>query len=69
MIRKCLWRGRPISCAAIFKMQATDKGMCCSFNKDKADLMFKESRYLSATQNMNSQDKMWAVEKSNVPEW
>ena len=69
MIRKCLWRGRPISCAAIFTMQATDRGMCCSFNKDKADLMFKESRYLAATLNMTSQDKIWAVDESDVPEW
>ena len=69
MIRKCLWRGRPISCAAIFKMHATDRGMCCSFNKDKADLMFKESRYLAATQNMNLQDKTFAADESSVPEW
>ena len=50
-------------------MQATDRGMCCSFNKDKADLMFKESRYLAATLNMTSQDKIWAADESNVPEW
>ena len=50
-------------------MQATDWGMCCSFNKERADKMFKEGRYLAATQNMNSQDKTWAVDGSNVPEW
>ena len=31
--------------------------------------MFKESRYLTATHNMNSQDKTWAVDETNVPEW
>ena len=69
MIRKCVWRGRPISCAAIFKMQATDRGMCCSFNKERADQLFSESRYLAATQKMNSQDKTFAADESSVPEW
>ena len=69
MIKKCLWRGKPVSCAAVFKMQPTDRGMCCSFNKEKADKMFRESRYREHVMRMNKQDETMSKEDSKLPEW
>ena len=69
MIKKCLWKGQPLNCAAIFKMQPTDRGMCCSFNKEKADEMFREGKYQEHLINMRSQDEMHAMDDSKLPEW
>ena len=69
MITKCLWRGQPISCAAIFRMQPTGQGMCCSFNKEKAEEMFLEGRYQEHLNKMIAQDKIQATDDSQLPEW
>ena len=39
------WKGKEISCPAIFEMQPTDRGMCCSFNMEKAENIFQKSKY------------------------
>ena len=69
IIKKCLWRGKPVSCAAIFKMQPTDRGMCCSFNKEKAEKMFKEGRYQEHLMKMTAQDENMSMGGSRLPEW
>ncbi len=45
MIKKCIWKGERISCAAIFDLFPTDRGMCCTFNMEKAEAIFKETRH------------------------
>ena len=69
MIKKCMWRGKPIDCSAIFKMQPTDQGMCCSFNKEKADEMFRDGRYRENLKKMTAQDEANSMEDSKLPEW
>ena len=64
-----MWRGKPISCAAIFKMQPTDQGMCCSFNKAKAEEMYLEGRYRDHVIKMTDQDAKQARTGSKLPEW
>ena len=44
-IKKCSWKGKEISCPSIFEMQPTDRGMCCSFNMEKAERIFQKSKY------------------------
>ena len=44
-IKKCSWKGKEISCPSIFEMQPTDRGMCCSFNMEKAEKIFQMSKY------------------------
>ena len=68
MIKKCLWRGQPVNCAAIFSMQPTDRGMCCSFNKENAEEMFKEGRYQEHVTKMTAQDATQAMGGSRLPE-
>ena len=69
MARECRWKGKKISCAAIFSMQPTDRGMCCSFNKAKADEMFSESRFKEQMEKMTVQDKENSMEESKLPDW
>ena len=45
IIKKCSWKGKEISCPSIFEMQPTDRGMCCSFNMEKAENIFQKSKY------------------------
>ena len=45
ILKKCFWKGVPLPCSAIFKKVPTDSGMCCAFNKEKADKIFVESKY------------------------
>ena len=45
MIKRCEWKGVKVPCARIFTMFPTDRGMCCTFNLDAADKMFKASSY------------------------
>ena len=69
MIKECMWKGRSISCSAIFAMQPTDRGMCCSFNKERAEEMFRESRYQEQIVRMTHQDESRSEEDSKLPEW
>ena len=69
MIKECLWKGQKISCAAIFSMHPTDRGMCCSFNMKQAEEMFKASRYQELMMTMTDQDKDMSYEDSTVPDW
>ena len=39
-IKKCYWKNKPISCSAIFQKRPTDRGMCCSFNMEKAENIY-----------------------------
>ena len=68
MIKDCIWKGRRLSCSAIFTMQPTDQGMCCSFNKEKADEMLRTSRYQRQLIRLTEQDKKNSV-GSREPDW
>ena len=69
MIKDCTWKSKRLSCSAIFTKQPTDRGMCCSFNKEKADKMFQESRYREQIEKLTDQDKTLSAEDSAVPDW
>ena len=70
MLKRCKWKGRIISCSSIFSMYPTDRGMCCTFNKQKADEMFKKSRYTEQLERLSNQDKKKSFGNSTLPtEW
>ena len=58
-----------LSCSSIFTMHPSDGGMCCSFNKKKADEMFKENRYQENMKMLTAQDKELSRENSEIPSW
>ena len=68
-IKKCYWKDNPISCNSIFQKRPTDRGMCCSFNMEKADNIFKESRYKEAIARTQNQDQNRGFETSELPKW
>ena len=68
MIKDCIWKGRRLSCSGIVTMQPTDQGMCCSFNKERADRMLQQSRYQEQLLRLREQDKTHSRDDSELPD-
>ena len=68
-IKRCYWKNQPISCNAIFQKRPTDRGMCCSFNIEKAEKILKDSKYSYAISSRQKDEKDKGFEMSEVPEW
>ena len=49
MIKNCEWKGHKIPCSAIFQTTPSDRGMCCTFNIEEAEKMFKDEEYRVGT--------------------
>jgi len=58
LLNYCEWKGIPIECSSIFTTFPTDQGMCCSFNMDAADDIYRESTYKANLQKMQDADKI-----------
>ena len=56
MIKSCSWKGIRMPCSKLFKASPTDRGMCCSFNVDAANKMFKSSKYQKMILKMQERD-------------
>ena len=69
LIKSCAWKGEKLNCSSIFSMYPTDRGMCCTFNKQKADDMFKKSRFQKQLNRLSVQDKDLSFEDSATPPW
>ena len=68
-IKRCYWKNRPISCNAIFQKRPTDRGMCCSFNMEKAENILKESKYAYAISSRQKDEMQNGFEESQLPDW
>lgn len=66
MIKSCSWKGQIMSCASLFSMMPTDKGMCCTFNKDKAEEIFLEGTFSEQITKMQGKDKDGAFEEAKL---
>ena len=69
MLKWCAWKGVRLNCSSIFTMFPTDRGMCCSFNKQRAEAMFKDSKYRDSITKFTDRDKETSFQSSEVPEW
>ena len=69
IIKRCYWKNRPISCAAIFRKHPTDRGICCSFNMEKADRIFKRSMYTEEVALKQKEESEKAFEDPILPPW
>ena len=58
MIKKCSWKEKEMPCQEIFKTLPTDRGMCCSFNMEKAENIFQKSTYSDLVQDMQEFDQL-----------
>ena len=68
-IKKCYWKDKLVSCNAIFQKRPTDQGMCCSFNMEKADNIFQESKYKDAIVIRQREDEINGFETGELPKW
>ena len=69
MLLKCVWAGEEFECGKIFTPVPTDSGMCCAFNMDKAENIFRESKYESALSKFQEQDIQLGFDNSTLPSW
>ena len=69
MIKWCSWKGVRLDCPSIFTLFPTNRGMCCSFNMQKADEMFKKSKYREHMERLTKRDKEFSFDNSTLPEW
>ncbi|XP_034254856.1 pickpocket protein 28-like [Thrips palmi] len=47
LLLSCKWRSLPVECDNLFNAVLTDEGICCSFNRVRRDLIFRNPRELS----------------------
>ena len=60
LLKKCKWKGEIMPCASIFDTFPTDRGMCCSFNIEKAENIFQESSYRTMINSMQIVDRKFS---------
>ena len=69
IIKACYWKGKPISCAAIFSPIPTDRGMCCAFNMKSMDKIYSGKAYVDLAMDLQSFDRQSAFVETTVPDW
>ena len=62
LIKSCFWKGLKMPCSKLFKASPTDRGMCCSFNIQAAEDMFKSGDYKDMVIKMQQRDKSMAYD-------
>ena len=62
MIKSCMWKGIKIPCSKVFTASPTDRGMCCTFNVQAAEKMFKTGDYQTMIKKMQDQDESKAFD-------
>ncbi len=69
LLKECSWKGIKIPCGLIFSKSITDNGICCSFNKAKADEIFVKSNYAKIIQERQQVDQISSEIYSDVAGW
>ena len=44
LLKQCRWKNKEVKSSAIFDMFPTDRGMCCTFNLQAAEKIFKDGQ-------------------------
>ena len=66
-LKYCEWKGKPMSCSAIFSTFPSDQGLCCSFNMKAAEDIFWGNKYPKIVNNLQDFDKNHSFSDSQVP--
>ena len=69
VLKYCQWKGKPVSCSAIFTTFPTDRGMCCSFNMKAADQIFKGTEFPQLVKSLQNSDKNLSFTDSTLPKY
>ena len=56
-VKRCYWRGKMTDCSQIFVTRPTDRGMCCAFNFDNAETVYRNSRFTDSIQKLQTKAK------------
>ena len=69
MLKGCFWKGYAVPCSKIFDTFPTDRGMCCTFNMESAEKMFKKGKYQERVLFMQNRDKNLSFDRTtDMPE-
>ena len=63
MLKSCHWRGKRVPCSQIFSTMPTDRGMCCSFNIEKAEKLFVDGIFTETIVDIQKRDKKLAFDR------
>ena len=63
VIKRCYWRGMMVDCSSVFVTRSTDRGMCCSFNQENAEEVFKSTMYRNITSELQVRDKTMSFDR------
>ena len=70
VIKRCYWKDTEIPCPLIIQTTSTDYGMCCTFNTEKAENIYKQSRFSTITSTLQKLDKESSFyNQSILPDW
>ena len=69
LLKMCIWKGIRLPCSSIFMTFPSDRGMCCTFNLQKADEMLKESRFVDSINKLQERDRNESFESTTEPSW
>ena len=65
MLKGCFWKGVEVPCSKVFDTFPTDQGMCCTFNIEKADQMFKNGKYTKMVNTMQKRDQNLSYDRAH----
>ena len=57
LLKACYWNGHEFPCSELFTTSPTDRGMCCTFNLEKAQAMFKTGQFSETVERLQARDK------------
>ena len=68
-VKRCYWKNTEMNCSSIFVTRPTDRGMCCSFNSEKAEKVFRQGKYRDVISSLQDRDKSNSFDNSSTPSW
>ena len=68
-VKRCYWKNTEMNCSSIFVARPTDRGMCCSFNSEKAEKVFRQGKYRDIISSLQDRDKSNSFDNSSMPSW
>ena len=57
ILKQCMWKGNVLPCKDIFAAIPTDRGLCCAFNIEKAENIYKNQEYVAYLNKQRNEDK------------
>ena len=70
ILKYCQWRGITIECAAIFTTFPTDSGVCCVFNLNAAEDIYRGRTYTTLVSNLQKYEKSYSfTSNTTIPDW